>query len=198
MKPPASPDDSPLFNNAGILVAQNWEERKPRGPRALRSPRAGIAKGRCREGGMWRFLKPMIEPWKGAGRIICFLPAASGGAVPCLVLGESCKLHRICTKRRSFARLVGIVPFQCPRCASRYQCPNRTPNPEFALQKVQIAHSTFAHFGTLHKAGGACFPFSPMRSPPCPNAFPCPQNLSRSTIESKKRKNCTSSRVSSS
>jgi hypothetical protein len=55
---------------------------------------------------------------------------------------------------------------------------------ELALQKVQIAHSTFAHFGKLHKI--------------CPNAFPCPQNLSRSTIESKKRKNCTSSRVSSS
>jgi hypothetical protein len=166
-----------------FLVAQNWREREPRGPRALRSSRSGIARGRCREGGMWRFLKPMIEPWKGAGRIICFLPAASGGAVPCLVLGESCKLHRLCTKRRSFARLVGFFLFQRRNCLPLVEAQRHT-QPRVGIQKVQIAHSTFAHFGKLHKI--------------CPNAFPCPKNLSRSTIESKKRKNCTSSRVASS
>ena len=133
LRPPASADDSPLLIMLEFLVAQNWEERKPRGPRALRSSRAGIAKGRCREGGMWRFLKPMIEPWKGAGRIICFLPAASGGAVPCLVLGESCKLHRICTKRRSFARLVGIFFSSgmcglCPQADQPRACPSKGAN----------------------------------------------------------------------
>jgi hypothetical protein len=106
-----------------FLVAQNWEGAESSGPRALRSSRSGIARGRCREAGMWRFLKPMIEPWTCAGRIICFLPAASGGcAVPGAwrIVQIAQALHKkaqFCTFGRdsSFSSGLGVSPSQCSK-----------------------------------------------------------------------------------
>jgi hypothetical protein len=46
LRPPASVDDSPRCLMLGFLVAQNWEGAEASGPRALRSSRSGIARGR--------------------------------------------------------------------------------------------------------------------------------------------------------
>jgi hypothetical protein len=98
---------------------------------------------------------------EGGGRIIRPIIFAFCCAVPAWrIVQIAHDLHKkaqFCTFGRDLSSICNAIKHDWRRLLGDSK---RHPRHELALQKVQIARSTFAHFGKLHSI--------------CPNAFPSP------------------------